>query len=107
MDVDLAVVTGGAGGLGRLITQRLAERRLCVVIADTDRAAATQLVTELQHRGHGAVFVDTDAAGAAAVERLMAQMADLGTLRVLVNNAVDGFPARSIRRGRSGGEVSI
>jgi NAD(P)-dependent dehydrogenase (short-subunit alcohol dehydrogenase family) len=27
MDVDLAVVTGGAGGLGRLITQRLAERR--------------------------------------------------------------------------------
>jgi NAD(P)-dependent dehydrogenase (short-subunit alcohol dehydrogenase family) len=35
MDVDLAVVTGGAGGLGRLITQRLAERGVCVVIADT------------------------------------------------------------------------
>jgi NAD(P)-dependent dehydrogenase (short-subunit alcohol dehydrogenase family) len=47
MDVDLAVVTGGAGGLGRLITQQLAERGLCVVIADTDHAAATQLVTEL------------------------------------------------------------
>jgi NAD(P)-dependent dehydrogenase (short-subunit alcohol dehydrogenase family) len=55
MDVGLAVVTGGAGGLGRLITQRLAEQGLCVVIADTDHAAATQLVTELHHRGRGAV----------------------------------------------------
>ena len=78
MDLDLAVVTGGAGGLGRLITQRLAERRLCVVIADTDHAAATQLVTELQHRSRRAVFVDTDAADAEAVERLMAQMATSG-----------------------------
>ena len=107
MGVDMAVVTGGAGGLGRFITQRLAERRLCVVIADTDHAAATKLVTELQHRGHGAVFVDTDAVDAEAVERLMTQVAELGTLRVLVNNAVDGFPARSIRRGGSGGELSI
>ena len=40
MGVDMAVVTGGAGGLGRFITQRLAERRLCVVIADTDHAVA-------------------------------------------------------------------
>ena len=92
MDVDLAVVTGGAAGLGRLITQRLAERRLCVVIADTDHAATTQLVTELHHHGRGAVFVDTDAADAEAVERLMRQAADLGTLRVLVNNAGGWLP---------------
>jgi NAD(P)-dependent dehydrogenase (short-subunit alcohol dehydrogenase family) len=87
MDVDLVVVTGGAGGLGRLITRRLAERELCVVIADTDRAAAIQLVAELQDLGRGAVFVDTDAADAEAVEQLMTHAADLGTLRVLVNNA--------------------
>jgi NAD(P)-dependent dehydrogenase (short-subunit alcohol dehydrogenase family) len=92
MDVDLAVVTGGAGGLGRLITRRLAERGLCVVIADTDHAAASQLVTELQHRGHGAVFVDTDAADAEA--------ADLGTLRVLVNNAGGWLPGPQYPEGR-------
>ena len=81
-----------AGGLGRLITQRLAEPRQCVVIADTDHAAATQLLTELYHRGRAAVFVDTDAADAEAVERLMTQAADLGTLRVLVNNAGGWLP---------------
>jgi NAD(P)-dependent dehydrogenase (short-subunit alcohol dehydrogenase family) len=100
MGVDLAVVTGGAGGLGRFITQRLAERGLCVVIADTDHAAATQLVTELQHRGHGAVFVDTDAADVEAVERLMTQAADLGTLRVLVNNAGGWLPGPQYPEGR-------
>ena len=92
MDVDLAVVTGGAGGLGRFITQRLAEQGLCVLIADTDHAAATQLVTELQDRGRRAVFVNTDAAEAVAVEQLMTQAADLGTLRVLVNNAGGWLP---------------
>jgi NAD(P)-dependent dehydrogenase (short-subunit alcohol dehydrogenase family) len=92
MGVDLAVVTGGAGGLGRLITQRLAERGMRVVIADTDHAAATQLITELHHRGRQAVFVDTDAADADAVERLMTQAADRGTLRVLVNNAGGWLP---------------
>ena len=92
MDVDLAVVTGGAGGLGRFITQRLAERCLCVLIADTDHAAATQLVTELHDRGRRAVFVNTDAAEAVAVEQLMTQAADLGTLRVLVNNAGGWLP---------------
>ena len=73
---------------------------LCVVIADTDHAAATQLVTGLQHRGHGAVFVDTDAADAEAVERLMAQAADLGTLRVLVNNAGGWLPGPQYPEGR-------
>ena len=100
MDLDLAVVTGGAGGLGRLITQRLAERRLCVVIADTDHAAAAQLVTELQHRSRRAVFVDTDAADAEAVERLMTQVAELGTLRVLVNNAGGWLPGPQYPEGR-------
>lgn len=92
MDIDLAVVTGGAGGLGRLVTQRLADRGLCVVIADTDQVAATQLVTELHERGRRAVFVETDAADAEAVDRLMRQTADLGTLRVLVNNAGGWLP---------------
>jgi 3-oxoacyl-[acyl-carrier protein] reductase len=92
MDVELAVITGGAGGLGRFITQRLAERGLCVVIADTDQAAGAQLVTELHDRGRQAVFVDTDAADAEAIEQLMTQTADLGTLRVLVNNAGGWLP---------------
>jgi NAD(P)-dependent dehydrogenase (short-subunit alcohol dehydrogenase family) len=106
MGVDGAVITGGAGGLGRLITQRLAERRLCVVIADTDRAAATRLVSELRGRGRRAVFVETDAAEPEAIEQLMLQVTHLGTLRVMVNNAGGWLPGPQYRRLGSGGEAS-
>jgi NAD(P)-dependent dehydrogenase (short-subunit alcohol dehydrogenase family) len=100
MGGDLAVVTGGAGGLGRLITQRLAERGLLVVIADNDRAAATQLVKELRGLGRRAVFVDTDAADPQALEQLMLQVANLGTLRVLVNNAGGWLPGPQYPQAR-------
>jgi NAD(P)-dependent dehydrogenase (short-subunit alcohol dehydrogenase family) len=43
MDVDIAVVTGGAGGLGGLITRQLVGHGFCVAIADTDQIAALEL----------------------------------------------------------------
>ena len=92
MSVDTAVITGGAGGLGRIITRQLAERGLAVVIADTDEAAARGLVEELDGRGRRAVFLSTDLTEGAAVERLMAEVAGLGRLRVLVNNAGGWLP---------------
>lgn len=97
-DVDVAIVTGGAGGLGRLITHRLAERRLLVVVADTNQTAALNLVAEIDAHGHTAVFVHTDAADAAAIEQLMARVPDLGRLRVLVNNAGGWLPGEQYPR---------
>ena len=85
MVVDVAVVTGGAGGLGQFIARELADHGLRVVIADTDQDAALELVGQLQTRGSRATFIHTDASDAAAIEQLMAQVADLGLLRVLVN----------------------
>jgi len=92
MVVDVAVVTGGAGGLGQLIARELADHGLHVLIADTDQVAALDLVDHLQALGNQADFIHTDAADAAAIERLMAQVADLGWLRVLVNNAGGWLP---------------
>lgn len=91
-DVDVAVVTGGAGGLGRLISHRLADRRLLVVIADTNQTAGVELVSKLEVGGHEAVFIHTDAADPVAIEQLMARVTDLGRLRVLVNNAGGWLP---------------
>ena len=107
MVVDVAVVTGGAGGLGQLIARELADHGLHVVIADTDQGAALELVAQLQARRNRATFIHTDAAEAAGIEQLMAQVADLGWLRVLVNNAGAGCPARSIPEAPSGGAASI
>ena len=92
MVVDVAVVTGGAGGLGQFIARELADHGLRVVIADTDQDAALELVGQLQARGNRATFIHTDAADVAAIEQLMAQVADLGLLRVLVNNAGGWLP---------------
>jgi NAD(P)-dependent dehydrogenase (short-subunit alcohol dehydrogenase family) len=44
--------------------------------------------------------VDTDVADAEAVERLMTQAADLGTLRVLVNNSGGWLPGPQYPEGR-------
>ena len=89
---ELAVVTGGAGGLGRLITRALPRQGLSVVLADTDRDAAARVLEELRDHGHSGRFVETDASHADAVRRLMAQVADLGTPKVLVNNAGGWLP---------------
>lgn len=107
MSVDTALVTGGAGGLGRFITCQLAERNLVVIIADTDQAAALELVAEFATRSLRGVFLPADLTDAAAVERLMAEAAELGRLRVLINNAGGWLPARSTRRWRGGVKASI
>jgi NAD(P)-dependent dehydrogenase (short-subunit alcohol dehydrogenase family) len=92
MDERLAVVTGGAGGLGRLVSRALAARGLTVVVADTDAEAAARALDELRRQGRRGVFVETDASNAGSVRRLMAQVAGLGTLSVLVNNAGGWLP---------------
>ena len=92
MNAEVAVVTGGAGGLGRLISMTLAARGFLVVVADRDHAAGAGLVAELRERGGQAEFVPTDAAEAADITRLLEQADGLGRLRVLVNNAGGWLP---------------
>jgi NAD(P)-dependent dehydrogenase (short-subunit alcohol dehydrogenase family) len=87
MEAEVAVVTGGAGGLGRMITRKLAQQGLVVAIADTDRGAATQLSAELAGLGCRSQFIETDASDSDAIRRVMAQAASLGAVRVLINNA--------------------
>lgn len=87
METEVAVVTGGAGGLGQLITQRLAQRGFVVAIADIDRDAAAELTAELAGQGSRALFIETDASNADDIRRLMAEVASLGVLKILINNS--------------------
>ena len=91
----IAIVTGGAMGIGFAVSTDLAGRGVSVVIADAQDAAAA--ANRLRDEGHHAIGVkvdvssetDTDAMAAAAV-------AEFGGIDILVNNA-------SLRGDRSSG----
>lgn len=84
----LALVTGGASGIGAGIAAVLAAAGASVVIADRDQAAATNAVSALIRQGHRAEAVMLDLADEASVVRTCAEVVDRhGAPWLLVNNA--------------------
>jgi len=87
----VALVTGGGGGIGRAICQRLAKEGMDVVVAyhgRADRAEATVEAIEALDAPGRAVAIQADLAttdGAAALAKRAAQA--FGPIDVLINNA--------------------
>ena len=82
-----AVVTGGAQGIGRAITERFLDSGAAVAIWDRDKAFAQQTVQELGNRGK-VVAVACDVTRLADVERARDDTIKvLGRIDILVNNA--------------------
>jgi NAD(P)-dependent dehydrogenase (short-subunit alcohol dehydrogenase family) len=81
----VALVTGGAAGLGRFVAERLVAGGASVVVADVDEAAGAQATREM---GSDVAFVRTDMRVAGDVGRMIDFAVDrFGGLDVLVNNA--------------------
>lgn len=81
----VAVVTGGASGIGAATARLLLARGAAVVIADLASSQGAALAAEL---GQSALFVPTDVASGNSVEALMqAAQARFGRLDILFNNA--------------------
>jgi 3-oxoacyl-[acyl-carrier protein] reductase len=82
---QVAVVTGGAHGLGEHIVRKLHAVGHRVAVADLDGDAATALANEL---GATTRCYPVDVSDRAALEQLLADvLADFGALHILVNNA--------------------
>jgi len=81
----VAIVTGGANGIGRATVERFVEEGARVVIADLDAAAAGELVGRL---GTAVAFKATDVSDAEQVQDLVDfTVAHFGGLHVMFNNA--------------------
>ena len=81
----VAVVTGGASGIGRACVERFLEEGARVVIADIDVDAGEEAVRTL---GDDAAFLPTDVTDADQVQALVDFAVDhFGGLHVLSNNA--------------------
>ncbi|SDT15593.1 bifunctional aldolase/short-chain dehydrogenase [Microlunatus soli] len=83
----IALVTGAASGIGKAIATRLAAEGACVVIADLDRAKATEAAAELGNTdvaiGVAADVTDPEQVRAAVEQAVLA----FGGVDLVVNNA--------------------
>jgi NAD(P)-dependent dehydrogenase (short-subunit alcohol dehydrogenase family) len=93
LDGKLAIVTGGAGDLGRAIATALVEAGARVVLADVKAEAVRDAAAQLGAGSFGVSSVMMDVADPASVDAGFAHVvAELGKPDVLVNNA--GVAAR-------------
>jgi NAD(P)-dependent dehydrogenase (short-subunit alcohol dehydrogenase family) len=84
----VAVVTGGASGIGAGIARACAEQKMRVVVADIELAPAEELARALESAGTPAFAVRTDVTVPADLERLADQAFErFGAADLLFNNA--------------------
>lgn len=91
----VALVTGGAAGMGKAISLRLARDGCAVGIIDVDLAGAQAVADAIAAQGGRALAIKADIGNRAQVEQAIAQIRDvLGPITVLVNNAaIENFSA--------------
>ncbi len=84
----VAVVTGGAGGIGKAICHRFGIEGMRVVVADLDRAGLDETVAELREHGFDATGLVTDVTKRESLDALReGTLEAYGAVHVLCNNA--------------------
>jgi NAD(P)-dependent dehydrogenase (short-subunit alcohol dehydrogenase family) len=88
MDATTAVVTGGAGGLGRAFCEELGARGLRVVVSDIDEVGAAETAERVRRAGGDARAIRCDVADPDQVEALARAAREwCGDIDLVINNA--------------------
>jgi len=94
----VAIVTGGAGGIGAATAHELAREGAAVAVVDIDEAKAQEVADEIRRTGAQAIAIGGDLAQEAAAKNVVqATVAEFGRVDVLHNNAAltaSGFLSR-------------
>jgi NAD(P)-dependent dehydrogenase (short-subunit alcohol dehydrogenase family) len=84
----VAVITGGASGLGRAMAERFAHEGMSIVLADVEPSALAKAEAEMKAAGAKVISVRTDVSKAADVEALAQKtLAAYGAVHLVANNA--------------------
>ena len=88
LDGQVAIVTGGATGIGGATARRFGEEGARVLIADINLAGAQANVERIRAQGGTAEAIETDTGKHADIKAMVDRAVELwGSLRILVNNA--------------------
>lgn len=84
----VALVTGGAKGIGSAIVATLAAHGANIVVTDTDVEGATNVAAAVRAGGREAIALEHDVMDVAATRRIVREaLAEFASLDILVNNA--------------------
>jgi NAD(P)-dependent dehydrogenase (short-subunit alcohol dehydrogenase family) len=98
LDGKVAIVTGGASGIGRATAARFASAGARIAIGDLDEDRGARAAAEIGAAGGAAIFTRCDVALEADVQQLVAATtAAFGRLDILINNAADLTPYGNVQ----------
>jgi 3-oxoacyl-[acyl-carrier protein] reductase len=84
----VAIITGGAVGMGRAIAIKFAEEGCSIVIPDISETAGRKTVDEVSRLGRKAIFVQCDVTSNSQVQNMVnTVIGKFGQIDILVNNA--------------------
>jgi NAD(P)-dependent dehydrogenase (short-subunit alcohol dehydrogenase family) len=92
----IALITGGATGLGKTFGEALAEYGADIAIADIDEATARQTAAQIEKMGRRSCVVKADVTRPDEVQQMVEKtVARFGAIDILINNA--GVTAKGMR----------
>jgi NAD(P)-dependent dehydrogenase (short-subunit alcohol dehydrogenase family) len=93
----VALVTGGASGIGAAVAELLAREGASVAVTDIDDFKGPELVAGINKAGHAAMFLHQDVTSEARWVEVVAEVEKrFGRLDILVSNAGIGIAVPSI-----------
>jgi len=84
----VAIITGGASGIGRGIAIKFAEEGASVVVVDIAESEGKKTARAVSRKGAGGIFIKCDVTSRRQVQEMVGKtMAKFGRIDILVNNA--------------------